>query len=570
MVSRLNKSWVLLGATLASALQAQTPEGLDPALEFQRQQQRLEQLQRELQSAPDVRLQADGLQGSPLLVEGETPCFRIDQVILEGELAEQFQWLLASKDRTADGRADPVAGRCLGSQGINQVMQRMQNALIAKGYVTSRIVAPAQDLQQGLLRLIFVPGRIRQVRMANPAQARAALFNALPVREGDVLNLRAIEQGLENFKRVPTADASFEIEAVADRVGYSDVVITHQQPWPFRVQLAVDDGGTKATGKYQGSVTVSYDNPLTLNDLLYLSFNHDLGGGHQGRRGTRGSSAYYAVPFGYWLLSVNYSQSRYHQSVAGATQDYIYSGTSNQTELQLSRVLWRNASHKLSASIKAFQRRSRNAIDDTEVLVQRRATAGWAAGVEHRAFLGDKILDLQLSYRRGTGAFGALPAPEQAFGEGTSRFRIINAGASLHVPFQVGSQRMHYGAQLRGQWASTPLAPQEQFAIGGRYTVRGFDGESSLMAQRGVLLRNDIGWMLGSSGQQAYLGIDHGRVGGKGAQWLLGRQLTGAVIGLRGGLGSAYYDIFAGKPISKPQGFRTASTTAGFSISYQF
>ncbi|WP_231731158.1 ShlB/FhaC/HecB family hemolysin secretion/activation protein [Lampropedia cohaerens] len=560
----------MLGAALASALQAQTPQGVDPALEFQRQQQRLEQLQREQQSAPHVRLQADGLQGSPLLVEHETPCFRIDQVILEGEMAEQFQWLLASKDRTADGQADPVAGRCLGSQGINQVMQRMQNALIAKGYVTSRIVAPAQDLQQGQLRLVFVPGRIRQVRMANPAQARAALFNALPVREGDVLNLRAIEQGLENFKRVPTADASFEIEAVADRVGYSDIVITHQQPWPFRVQLAVDDGGTKATGKYQGSVTVSYDNPLTLNDLLYLSFNHDLGGGQSGRRGSRGSSAYYAVPFGYWLLSVNYSQSRYHQSVAGATQDYIYSGTSNQTELQLARVLWRNASHKLSASIKAFQRRSRNAIDDTEVLVQRRATGGWAAGLDHRAYLGDKILDLQLSYRRGTGAFGALPAPEQAFGEGTSRFEIVTAGASLHAPFQLGGQRLRYGGQLRVQWADTPLAPQERFAIGGRYTVRGFDGESSLMAQRGVLLRNDIGWALGNSTQEAYLGVDHGRVSGKGAEWLLGRYLTGAVIGLRGGMGSLQYDLFVGKPLSKPDGFRTASTTAGFSVSYQF
>ena len=31
------------------------------------------------------------------------------------------------------------------------------------------------------------------------------------------------------------------------------------------------------------------------------------------------------------------------------------------------------------------------------------------------------------------------------------------------------------------------------FSIGGRYTVRGFDGEASLMGERGWLLRNDIG-----------------------------------------------------------------------------
>src|SRR5690606_36095447 len=97
--------------------------------------------------------------------------------------------------------------------------------------------------------------------------------NALPVQSGDILNLRAIEQGLENLKRVPTAEADIQI-VPAELPGESDVLVQWTQAFPFRLTTSVDDSGTRATGKYQGSVTVSYDHWLTLNDLFYVSFNH--------------------------------------------------------------------------------------------------------------------------------------------------------------------------------------------------------------------------------------------------------------------------------------------------------
>lgn len=43
--------------------------------------------------------------------------------------------------------------------------------------------------------------------------------------------------------------------------------------------------------------------------------------------------------------------------------------------------------------------------------------AGWEAALAHRAFIGQATLDLSLAYRRGTGAFAALHAFEEAFGE---------------------------------------------------------------------------------------------------------------------------------------------------------
>src|SRR5690606_29990637 len=137
-------------------------------------------------------------------------------------------------------------------------------------------------------------------------------------------------------------------------------------------------------GKYQGGLTLSYDNWWTLNDLFYISINHDLGGGDQGARGTRGGVMHYSVPFGYWMLSTTATRNRYFQSIAGLTQTYVYSGTSASNDLKLSRVIYRDAQRKTTVALRAYIKESDNFIDDTEVEAQRRRTAGWEVSVGHR------------------------------------------------------------------------------------------------------------------------------------------------------------------------------------------
>jgi hemolysin activation/secretion protein len=539
-----------------------------PDQELLRQQERERALRRSQEQIPDVRLEQ-----SPLATESvhipqqETPCFPVSRIVLAGDAAEHFQFALASVT-SGEGAA---IGRCLGVRGINAVLTRAQNAVITKGYVTTRILAAPQHLTTGVLTLTVVPGRIRSIRFAPDSSPRATQWNALPAQPGDLLNLRDIEQALENFKRVPTAEADIQIEPAEGsdaQPGESDLIIRYRQALPFRLSLSVDDGGSRATGKYQGGVTLSGDNLLTLNDLFYASLNHDLGGGENGDRGTRGYTMHYSIPFGYWLLGLTSSEYYYHQTVAGVNQNYVYSGDSRTHEVKLSRVLYRDAVRKTTASLRSYLRTSKNYIDDTEVEIQRRRMAGWEAGVAHRELMGSAILDIGLAYRHGTGAYDAIPAPEENFNEGTARPKIVTADASFQWPFTLGAQSFRYSAAYRGQWNSTPLVPQDRFSIGGRYTVRGFNGEITLSAERGWLLRNDFGLALGNTGQELYLGLDYGHVGSS-AELLLGTHLAGAVLGLRGGYKGFHYDVFVGTPVSKPDGFE-AGRSLGFNLIYQF
>jgi len=545
----------LIAACLPPPASAQDLSGLAEQ-QLQRQQQREDERRRRDEAQPDVRLQdaAPPPSGYPAT---ESPCFVIDSVVLVSERAADFQWALDA--------ARPVRGRCLGSAGINVLLGQVQNALVARGYVTARVVAAAQDLQDGELQLTLVPGRIRAIRFtgAEPGHWRAAL----PARAGDLLNLRAIEQGLENLKRVPGAEADIKI-VPAELPGDSDLQVQWQGGRAYRLGLSLDDSGSHATGTYQGGVTLSVDNPTGFQDLFYLTLNHNLpGDSPSGDYGTRGYAAHYSVPWGYWLFTAQVNDYRYHQSVAGANQDYLYSGSSLNTELKAARLVYRNAVRKTTLSLRAYQRRSHNFIDDTEVEVQRRRMGGFVLGIAHKEFIGRATLDAALGWKIGTGAFGTLAAPEEPYGEGTARPRLLTADLALQLPL---TRDLAWSSSWRGQWNRTPLVPQDRFAIGGRYTVRGFDGETSLSAERGWLLRNDLAWTLPGTRQQLYAAIDHGQVSGPGAERLLGTRLSGAAIGWRFAWGRLQGELFAGAPIDRPEGYRTASVATGFNLNYDY
>ena len=170
-------------------------------LEWHRQSERDRRLRDQLEPEREVRPHVD-VQPELVLPDDEHPCFIIRDIALEDETG-----LFAEALAAANPDTDPAVGRCLGAAGINVLMSRVQNAVIAQGYVTTRVLARPQDLSRGHLVLTLIPGRVRALRVSAGSDARAELLNAIPVRPGDVLNLRDIEQGLENLKRLPSVEA---------------------------------------------------------------------------------------------------------------------------------------------------------------------------------------------------------------------------------------------------------------------------------------------------------------------------------------------------------------------------
>ncbi len=193
----------------------------------EQEQRRVESNQRALREQQERAVDARRLNAAPSasgqLPADESPCFVIKKLQLQivspdGRPAVDFDWVLAGAsgpiDRLKDPLGDSPVGRCLGTQGINIVLTRIQDYLIARGYTTTRILAAPQDLSTGVLTLTLIPGRISAVRFSPDSRGRVndlTASAAFPTQVGDVVNLRDVEQALENFKRVPSVNADIQI-----------------------------------------------------------------------------------------------------------------------------------------------------------------------------------------------------------------------------------------------------------------------------------------------------------------------------------------------------------------------
>ncbi|WP_420844791.1 ShlB/FhaC/HecB family hemolysin secretion/activation protein [Limnobaculum eriocheiris] len=526
------------------------------------QQERQKALEEQLApEQPDVRMELPAGSSSIAQFPQEANCITINQVTLSGS-DYLTNWLMLQRV------ANQAKGQCIGGKGINLLMSAIQNRLVDRGYITSRVLAPAQDVNSGELKLQILEGKVSHILFTPESDSYIQLFNTLPVSEGSLLNLRDIEQGVENLRRVPGVQADVNM-LPGDEPGETDLAISWKQSRHWRLGASLDDSGTTSTGRYQGGLTLYVDNPLSLSDIFYISGGHDLQ--WKNERGSHNYTVHYSVPYGYWGFNVTTSAYNYNQKVAGLIENYDYSGDSNNLTFGLSRLLHRDASQKTTLTYDVLMKSTRNYINDTEVEVQRRNTSAWRLGLQHRHYIYAATLDAGVNYQQGTRWFGAQPVPEEYTGLATALSKIVQLSANLDLPFSLFEQKFSFRSQYQRQLpSSTNLTSQDRFSIGGRYTVRGYDGELSLSADRGWFTRNELAWQTPLPSQELYAGLDYGEVGGAGSEYLLGKHLAGAVLGLRGNVLNTGYDLFAGIPTSKPDGFKTNPVTLGFNLNWQY
>jgi hemolysin activation/secretion protein len=539
------------------------------------EQQRLEQNRTETVNAPAVRADATGAAGWPVLPI-ETPCFRIQSFALDvpATLPDAVRARGASAlplDQFAFAREwlDHYVNQCIGKQGLDVVVKGLSQTILSRGYITTRVLLPEQDLSSGTLELALVPGVIRQLRFADPT-IRGTWESAFPTRDGDLLNLRDLEQGLEQMKRVSSQDVDMQI-VPTDIPGESDVVISAKRTKPWSLVASVDNSGTRATGKLQGTLALGIDNPLGLNDIFNVGATQDLefDDKHLGSHGWNGS---YSVPWGYWTGTLFGYTNTYYEQIAGVNQTFVSSGNAQTAGFKLQRVIRRSQDDVLGVEFQLTKRWGASFIEGTEIPTQYRDNTFIEAGLTDRHYLGAAQFDGTLAYRQGIGGLGAMP--DTSNGGPTYRFHMAVLDANLSVPFSIANQNLRYVTTLHGQFTNDTLNYIDDLTIGTCYTVRGFDGENMLAAERGFYWRNELQWPIGRTGQSVYAGIDYGHVFGPNTASLAGTQLAGAVVGLRGTVPSWIagfsYDLFAGTPIYKPSAFPTARITLGFQLSAQF
>lgn len=507
------------------------------------------------------------------IIPNEKPCFIINEILLIGEGSDKFKQYLKKASKNVNFKK----GSCLGKNSINTIYSAFYNEILKAGLITTAINLPSQNLKSKTLKFEIIPGKIDTINIndKNSTKNRASIFTSFGInKKGDILNLRDIEQALEVLQNASNGNVSFKL-IPSNKENYSDIKITKEEKLPLNLSLSFDNLGSRATGKYQGGVNLNALNLMGFNEIWYSSYSKNIFKAdkqsveNDTKRG-KTDNIYYGITIPYKRFSLDFNEYRYNydQAIPGAFGVYKYSGKSKRRNLTINYLYHRDQISKNSIFFRLWEKENKNYIEDYELDNQRKKTAGYEIGLSSQIFIENGHVVFGATYKKGTGARGALRAPQEDYNDGTNRFGIISVDFNFNKSSSIVP--LTYDFKFHGMWNNRPLTMQERLNIGGYYTVRGFDGEMSLVGDRGYYIRNTLEYGI-SNNHFMYAAFDFGKVSGKSSNYMTDNTLVGYGIGLKGYFKrKLQYDIFLGFPLNKPEFFETDKNVLNFNLTYNF
>ncbi|ENV9336537.1 ShlB/FhaC/HecB family hemolysin secretion/activation protein [Klebsiella aerogenes] len=444
----------------------------------QQQQQLLRQNQQQRESLDRaVPLPRTTLPSAPDAMKGS--CFTINRVVLDGSSLinqRQQQMLFASWQ-----------GRCLDMSRIQQLTNAVSDWYISRGYITSRAFLVEQDLSQGELHLAVLEGRLQKIKM-DGAPGREIRM-AFPGLEGSILNLRDIEQGMEQINRTRTTPVQIEI-LPADKQGWSVVHLTATPEFPLFASASFDNSGQKSTGVGQ------INGGLTGNNLLGLADSWFVSGGRSSAfsnsKDAQNFAAGISIPYGYTLFDYSYSWNSYLSTIDNNGYKWRSSGDTETHRFNLSRVLFRNGDIKTGASVGLSIRNGRNYLDDVLLQSSSRKLTSLLFGLNHTQKMLGGVATFNPTFSRGMPWLGAESDDGKNGDLPKAQFRKWSLSASFQRPV---AEDLWWLASAYGQWSPDRLYGSERLTLGGEGSVRGFK-EQYISGDNGAYWRNELNYTL--------------------------------------------------------------------------
>ena len=475
-------TFLLTCLSLNSAFAAPTPGDQD--LIRDRQNRLLEEQQRRLQELQDLPGKAQKPQAPA--TPADTRCFPIKDIELKGADS------LPASDR--ERLLKPYIGQCLGVTQLNELLKAITDYYLGKGRVTSRAYLPQQDLSSGHLQVLVVEGKLEALRSAEGSTVtERELAMAFPGKVGEALNLREIEQLVDQLNRLPSKQAQMELTP-GKQVGGSDVVVKNTAQKPWRASLSRNNDGQKSTGEQQWGAGLEWDSPLGLGDQLMLRGGHDAISDHQ--KTSKNTMLYYNVPWGWWNFSYTYSESDYR--TYGVTDDYKYkqNGDNQNHQLRAERVIHRDDVSKTSVNVGLAHLRTNNYVLDVRTAPSSNRLSELQLGVNHGRRIGNAFVNVDLGMQSGIGLLDAQSQDERdPYGgrQPNSRYRKYTATVSYLQPFSLWGESFSFSSRATGQRSEDILFSPQRMSLGGSASVRGFK-DQLLTGDSGGYWRNEVRW----------------------------------------------------------------------------
>lgn len=550
--SKITSGLFLLLGTASVAL-AQSPA--DDFARRQADEQRKEQID-QLRNFTPKASGGPRISGQNLIPAGG-PCFTVRDVVVEGASKVSSKAILKV---TA-----PYEGKCIELKDIQEVLRDLTNLYLNKGYVAARVYVPEQDIKATkILKLVVHEGRLSDIYMNGKKVSSydGETMTAFPNMKGRIVNMRDVEQGLDQMNRLASNNAKSEMIPGADD-GSTILNISNQPEKRWRWSLSHDNLGQKSTGYARASASLTIDDILKINDLWDFSYQRtdkDYWKGSSIDGNSNSYSGSVSIPYGYWVFMLSGYYYDYHSVVPGLFSPIKTSGDSSELKGAANGVIYRDGASITTLNLSLAYKETNNFLLGNKIEVGSRNYTVGSIGLSHSRQMLKGTWTFDLTYSQGLGIFGAVRKHEPGAGDADPEFSKFALTVSVLTPFKIGEQNFLLNNLLVGQYSPDNLFGAEQMSLGGYSNVRGVR-ESMLFGNNGFFMRNDLIWRSMPWANQAalvtalgefrpYVGLDYGQIFAQSkynfanenlASWTVGAKLAGGRMSLDLG----YSDIFS-------------------------
>lgn len=423
----------------------------------QQQQQLLNENQRQREELErSVTLPEAVTPETPARTEG--PCFMISRIDIDG--ATKLS-VAASAKLTA-----PWVNQCLDIPRLTELTNAISDWYISRGYITSRAFLTEQDLSSGVLHIAVLEGKLQQIRLEGvPSRTLKMIFPGL---EGKILNLRDIEQGMEQLNRVRQTPVEIEI-LPGSQQGLSIVNLSATPEFPVNGSVSFDNSGQKSTGTGQLSGALFFNNMLGLADKWFISGGRSSD--FSSSKDAQNVAAGVSVPYGYGLLDYSYSWSNYLSTINNNGYAWRSTGDSETHRLTGSWVLFRNGDIKTAASLGLTHRINRNKLNDVLLETSSRKLSSVSLGINHTQKIASGVATFNPTFTQGVPWFGAEDDNDKQGDVPKAEFRKWSVSGSFQRPL---TEKLWWLSSLYFQWSPDRLYGSERLTLGGETSVRGY------------------------------------------------------------------------------------------------
>jgi hemolysin activation/secretion protein len=506
--------------------------------------------QREENATRRNRLPPSGVQAAqvpPDVNVRNGSCFQVDKIQVSG-----VSLLSAEMLETATHQWQ---GRCIGLADLNAILEKITLLYISRGFIASRPYLPEQDLSSGLLKINVVEGSLNDIVNQDGPATPGQLLTAFPGLKGKPVNLREVEQGLDQINRLRSNKATIKLEAgknLGDTI--LDVTIQKQKPWSL--SIGSDNAGSTSTGIYQSHLDLSFDNLLGLNDQWFVNYQRSMARNPVYFSGNRPNSDLvslsFSIPYGAWTFGVDSSVNSYHSSIEGQVSTIDTSGNSKNISPYLSWVFARDQVSKSWITSRLTWKSTDNFLLGSRLDNSSRMLSVASFELGHsRQILGGQG-SASIGYKRGLAILGAFDDRTAPDNSPKAQYDALTYSVGYGRSHDFGSATGIFNSSLSGQWSNDPLFASEQMAFGGSSSVRGAR-DAILSSSNGILLRNELSLLLAEPEDQdlanaigraePYIAVDFGQARSSAKDGSIGGNITGASVGLRNRGGITNFDI---------------------------